>query len=333
MHRRRRPGMTLVELLVVIFIIGLLVALLLPAVQAARESGRRASCHNNLKQIGLGLLQYELDRKHFPPGHTQSRSNILPDDFGQPDPPREAPMYYVSWLGRILPYVEQGSLWQHVRPDQSAWAHPQGRLPDGTFINGARIALYRCPSGSSMESINIPAGAAGPGEPAFECALTEYFGVNGTDQFQGPEPTRFDSRRAGMLYVNSQVRMAQVTDGTTNTLFVGERPPAYEGYLGWWFAGAGPYPWFGAGDVVLGSNEVIPDANLACSPGGPTSWFRDGKGEADDVRAWHFWSMHPGGANFVFVDGSVRLISYNVDQTVFTALATRAGGETINGDY
>src|SRR5215207_5342763 len=104
MHQQRRPGMTMVELLVVIFIIGLLVALLLPAVQAARESGRRASCYNNMKQIGLGLVQYEIVNKHFPPGHTQSRSNIYPDDYiyGQPDPPREPPLYYVSWLARIL---------------------------------------------------------------------------------------------------------------------------------------------------------------------------------------------------------------------------------------
>lgn len=320
--KRRRTGLTLMELLVVISIIVILLALLLPAVQEARESARRISCQNNLKQIGLALLEFHNDNRHFPPGHTQDRTNILPDDFDQLDPPPDEALFYISWMARILPGMERDDLFSRVKSGDPNFPHPTGGIPpDGRYLNGENIPLYVCPSGPSLKSFPVPATAAGPNSPAFECAYTHYLGVNGIDQFQ------FTDRGAGMLYVNSRVTLAEVTDGTSHTLFVGERPPAYQGYFGWWFSDAGFYPYFGAAGNVLGSEEIKADGNWECRPGGKASWYHDGRGEPDDENAWHFWSKHPGGSYFLHVDGSVKFIPYTINRETLSRQATRAGND------
>lgn len=311
-QRRPQHGLTLVELLVIVAIIGLLVALLLPAVQAARESARRMKCENNLKQIGVALQQFHDVNGRFPPACSTDETSVGVDAFGQPRPPDNWNM--ISWMARILPFVEQQAMYQRIRPGQWAWWHPE----EGDYLNSKKMPLYLCPSNSVTQTIY-----GEEGKPDLVVANTHYLGVNGEDQF------RYD----GILHVNSTVRLAQVTDGASNTLMVGERPPAYEGFAGWWFAGSGWYPWFGAIDVVLGSNERI------AVDGGSTKESRQSKyqpgtlrNDPDQEHAWHFWSEHGGGASFVFTDGHVRLISYSIGDEVMRAMATRNKGEMVRED-
>ncbi len=322
--RHSRSGFTLIELLVSITVIGTLIALLLPAVLSAREAARRTDCINNLKQMGIALHDFHNTQGKLPPARSLDPENIFPDHYGQPSPPDN--FGGVSWMARILPHLDQGNLAGQIREGQWPWPYPAEPNDQGIrFLNEVEIPTYFCPSAA------VPRKFAWvdllPEQP--DIALTSYLGVNGTDQF------RYD----GLLYVNSRVRFADVKDGTSNTLMVGERAPVYGGYAGWWFAGSGWYPWFGAIDVVLGSNERIAEDSgegLESFPNGPQSRYQEGDvadpNDLSDPHAWHFWSFHPGGSNFLFADGSVRFIKYSVDQNVFTSLATRKGNEVISDD-
>jgi prepilin-type N-terminal cleavage/methylation domain-containing protein/prepilin-type processing-associated H-X9-DG protein len=317
---RPRSAFTLVELLVVIAIVAVLIGLLLPAVQKVRAAAARMQCGNHLKQIGLGLHSYHDAHGKLPPAHCQDPSSIS-HYRNRPGPPDN--WFYISWMARILPYVEQGNVHYHIRPGEWAWWHPETPVPGLGYLNSVRMGLYRCPSDPTKPTALV---SGYPGEPEQEVALTSYLGVNGSDQF------RFD----GLLHVNSRVKLTDVTDGTSNTLLVGERPPVYGGFVGWWFAGSGWYPWFGAADVVLGSNERIA-VNGASTPDGKASHYQPGRlgdpNDFDDPHAWHFWSLHPGGSNFLFADGAVRFVPYGVGGDVVRALATRAGGEVVHADF
>jgi prepilin-type N-terminal cleavage/methylation domain-containing protein/prepilin-type processing-associated H-X9-DG protein len=317
-----RRAFTLIELLVAVGVIAALAGLILPAIQQAREAARRTQCMNNLHQIGLGLTLFEDAFGHFPAGHLQDKLQI-PEDYQQPGAYETD--YYFSWLARILPSIEQGPLYERIDFKEWPWQNPSAGLPEGGFINDRVIGLYLCPSYPKwtepvMLDMGPPFGIVGN-------AATHYLGVSGTDQFS------YD----GMLYVNSKVRL--VDDGKTNTLLVGERPPPYDHMAGWWLAGSGWYPWFGAADVVLGTEEYIA-VNGASTRSSPKSSYGPGKFEFEDdgfgwdKSAWHFWSPHPGGAHFLFADGGrVKFISYGIDKPVFKKLGTRNGGEVINGDF
>jgi prepilin-type N-terminal cleavage/methylation domain-containing protein/prepilin-type processing-associated H-X9-DG protein len=292
----RRSGFTLLELLVVMAIIGVLVALLVPAVQKIRAAAGRIKCINNMKQIGIGLHHYHDVYRVFPPGLSTYNGTQY-----NPPPPPDA-MWYFSWMARIMPYVEQQNLARQV--DWNAW--PWWQEP----INGIPLLVFQCPADP-----RVPIAADYGGFPV---GLTEYMGVNGTNQL------KYD----GILHVNARVTLQSVTDGdgTSTTLLVGERPPSSDLFYGWWFAGSGDYPWFGATDVVLGTREYDPAT-------GRTFSFGPGKLDNPDDR-WHYWSLHPGGANFLFGDGSVKFLHYEIGPTLLVALGTYQGGEAIgSGDY
>lgn len=288
---RPRRGFTLIELLVVIGILAVLMGLLLPAVQRVRDAALRVKCQNNLRQIGLAVHQYHNTDGAFPPGVSSGQ-----------------PYRYMSWLTRILPYLEQEALWRQA---DAAYKQDPSILPyvaPPHYGFSTPVALFSCPSDGLADTAHNTYEARRP-------ALTDYHGVSGTDLFA----------RDGVLYVDSRVRMGDITDGTTNTLLAGERPPSPDFWYGWWYAAQGLMG-TGTGDMVLGVRER--------NPGGPYVWYcpggpyHFGPGRLDqECDMFHYWSQHIGGANFLFADAAVHYLSYSAD-SVLPALATRASGET-----
>lgn len=307
-----RRGMTLVELLVVIAIIGLLVGLILPAVQMAREAGRRASCLNNLKQVALALHMYADRNQAFPPGYI---STVLKNrEDGGPG---------WSWAAMLLPDIEQNALnkeFSFSSPINSTASDP---------VRTASVAMFVCPSDGAFEpTIEIPALA----DNSIICtmAASSYVANIGTVR-----PTCRVCRDSfdGMFGRNRPVSFAEICDGTSNTMAIGERA----------FKWSTPALW----GVVPGSELIdrLIAGRLAGGPGyvlGTT--FKDGfnlEEIVDDPREDHslaesFGSMHPGGANFAFCDGGVRFIKDTIDPATMNALSTRCGtpmgGETIHSN-
>ena len=245
--------MTLVEVLVVIGIFTSLFGLLLPAVQCARRSASRTERNNNIHQIALGLHGYHAFNSHFPSGITLRTNDYM----------------YMGWHTRLLPYIEQGSVWREAIVGYSQYPY-DFKLTPHPFSNV--IKTYVCPSDGRASQPRLARGK-------FTAGLTSYVGVSGTRTL----------RRDGVLFANSAVRIADILDGLSNTIAIGERPPSKD---------CGPK----SGGLRVG------DLDSMCS-------------------AFHFWSMHPGGANFAFADGSVWFIAYS-HSFVLPTLATRAGGET-----
>lgn len=285
-----RPAFTLVELLVVIGIIGLLVGLLLSAIQKVREAGMRTSCRNNLHQIALALHAYHDVQHQFPPGMTYN---------GGKDP-----RPFLSWHARLLPFVEQDALW---RATEAAFAQDPDFLHNPPHTARAvPVRVFGCPS--DPRTARVSEHGAG---------LTSYLGVEGLNQ----------DRRDGILHQDSRVTANEVTDGLSNTLIVGERPPSADQVMGWWYAGWGQNK-NGSAEMILGVREsrtYLPYVTVCVR--GPYQ-FAAGS-IIDPCSAMHFWSPHPGGAMFAFADGSVRFLTYP-GEAIMPALASRNGGETVS---
>lgn len=332
--RLRSMGFTLVELLVVIAIIGILVGLLLPAVQSAREAARRAQCVNNLKQMGLALHMHHDTYKRFPSAHqlgntwyTSYQRNPPPGGLTPNSSyPAEGPFW--SWVTRIAPYMEQSNAKNqfNMAGTPAAWPWWQVNATTGKTPHAIIVPTCVCPS-------DVRGGQLSPPESGGEqSALTSYLGVSGRNQFKEAPANGQD----GMLFVNSGVKMGMVVDGTSNTLFVGERPPSSDLYYGWIWAGSGDSPYFGATDVVLGVFE------RAGTPSATPDFFRPGAvQDPGSTHRYHFWSLHPGGANWLLADGSVRFLSYSsggpqnitgsaYTPTIIEAMATRDRGEVFS---
>jgi prepilin-type N-terminal cleavage/methylation domain-containing protein/prepilin-type processing-associated H-X9-DG protein len=297
MRRNRSPlAFTLVELLVVLAIIGTVTALTLAAVQRARESASRARCLNNLRQIGLALHQYHDVSGRLPPGVSYLNG--------------KSPYPLMSWQARMLPFLEQPALW-----DQTLRAYQLEPVfsVDPPHLGFASVMpIFGCPSDPRAFAVGQLRG--------LRFAFTDYLGVEGINQ----------NRQDGVLFLDSQIRFAQVTDGASNTLAVGERPPSPDGWFGWWYGGWGQNR-TGSADVVLGVREKnysdYPPLANNCPIVGP---FEYGPGRDENwCDTLHFWSHHPGGANFLFVDGAVHFLPYSA-RSMMRALATRAGGEVVS---
>jgi prepilin-type N-terminal cleavage/methylation domain-containing protein/prepilin-type processing-associated H-X9-DG protein len=284
----RRSGFTLVELLVVIAIIGVLIGLLLPAVQKLRETANRMKCVNNLKQVGLALHNYYSSSGQFP---------LCWDDN------------YGSWIGTLFPYTEQVGIGYIGYQDGNDWVDVD-----------ITLNLYTCPS--DPRSGHFSWDFAMPGYRDSE-GLTSYLAVSGLDYADGKGVITDD-------WVFTAHTMANITDGTSNTIMLAERPPSADKFWGWWAWGDYPDTTLGAANSYqfYDTSGGGPSGDVPCPQTGPF-YFQPG-----DIRSncdsSHFWSLHPGGGNFLFADGSVRFLGYAIGATVIPQMATIADGEVID---
>lgn len=295
-----RDGFSLVEALVVIGLLAFLLGLTLPAVQAARASAARTACSSHLKQIGLALHQYHDTYSVLPPAPTAPAAGL---GLGV-DPNR-----LLSWRALLLPHIEQSALWvaseQACRTDSISFHNP----PHVGF--STVVKLYTCPTDTRLMSVQV--------DPTYQrsTALTSFVGVSG-----------FSNVGPGVLGSFPGIRLTQITDGTSSTLMVGERPPPQSLQAGQWYSNLL--------DASL-DFERGPDTHMAVDqpqhPYHNTCRFAGrqyGPGRVSNpCDRYHFWSLHPGGSNFLFADGAVHFLPYSAKHVV-PLLATRSGGEAIS---
>ena len=291
-------GFTLIELLVVIAIIAILVALLLPAVQQAREAARRSSCKNNLKQLGLALHNYHDIHTVFPPGWVINKCPGVSDGnhrFTNGNP---------SWGFMILPMLEQSAIYdlQDFQQNAACSGSPTGGILDApTTANSLNKTLpaFSCPSDIK------------PSRGVNNFGTSSYVGCRGDDDLSGQDTTF--ANRNGMFWTNSKVKMRDFTDGTSNTIMVGE--------ISW-----NQYYAFGTGSAItrgglwggFGQHKYDDMVTRTVNANRKINQSRPDPGNDNDG----FGSFHTGGAQFVLADGSVRFISENIDSTNTSPIGT-----------
>lgn len=307
-NRPTARGFTLIELLVVIAILAVLVALLLPAVQQAREAARRSQCVNNLKQIGLALHNYHDAHSTFPPGYV---SNFDPN-AGETGPGW-------GWCSMLLPQLDQSTIYSAIDfnlPIESA-ANQRSRL--------SFVGVLHCPSDAAEQPVwwavtrDFISGSVG--QQICQVASSNYVGMYGLGE-PGPQGD-------GLFFRNSRIQFKDITDGTSQTIAVGERAQRL-GEATWVGAVTNAMLYPTDGDNIgryrteTSAGMVLAHAGEGVGPGNPQS----------DVN--QFYSFHAGGGsgvNFLFADGHVSFLNSSMDYNAYRALATRAGGEILGANY
>ncbi|MFI5458145.1 MAG: DUF1559 domain-containing protein [Isosphaerales bacterium] len=348
---RSRRGFTLIELLVVIAIIAVLIALLLPAVQAAREAARRIQCVNNLKQIGLGLLNYEQAIGSFPIGSSANLFSINPDVYAGP--------HGLSAHAQMLPYLEQTALYNSIN---MCFGVAAGQVPTGLINStayGTKVALFMCPSDPNAPFV-VGIDPVGP------CDYSCSFGTTTT-----PSTVQVTTGSTGLFTWWRSYRIQNCTDGTSNTIAFAETlvsdgstanfsassvmigialGPAevFDASANWPTVQAGLQlcnaaynsrstanlsnsagaRWMkGSANTTLFNTVVTPNSQVY-----PWSKCTDWSDTANEIEISRASSSHPGGVNVLFADGGVRFIKDSISQLTWFALGTRAGGEVISSD-
>ncbi len=314
-NRTARGGFTLIELLVVIAIIGVLIALLLPAVQQAREAARRSQCINNLKQIGLAIHGYHDLHNAFPSGYSSEWKR----DGGDEGTAEDDLGHGWAWASLILPQMEQPALYASINFGLTM------TFPDNDTAQLTRMASYLCPSDNPKQL--IPVRNEDNTETIYTVASANYVGMFGTGEV-GEEPGAGN----GCFFRNSRVGFRDIRDGSSQTIAVGERSSNLS-YVTWTGRSIGGWL-FTTSSFEGGTNQFSPDPEesytMVLGPVGTEDLPRTPNHPRAHVE--DYWSHHPGGVNFLFADGSVHFIKNGITPPVFQALATRAGGEVVSAD-
>jgi prepilin-type N-terminal cleavage/methylation domain-containing protein/prepilin-type processing-associated H-X9-DG protein len=314
--QRRRSAFTLIELLVVIAIIGILIALLLPAVQKVREAANRAKCTNNLKQLALAAHHHHDAKGQFPTG---VHPVVLQDDGRYAEG--------TDWKIELLPYFEQDNLYRN-------WDYSDCRnnvAGGNTAITAQVLTLLLCPSDRLPEAVFL---FDNEHTPQYAWAygyygMSSYGGNGGQRSFTGSLGGTYD----GIFYFDSRVRLADVTDGASNTFLFGERnhgDAEYDRYTNASQPSFYPLSAFGAWAAIFATGGGSNAAQLL-SPPVPINYRFPPSGANPEMidRLCAYGSGHRGGANFALADGSVRFVSDQMPIDILQALSTRAGGEAV----
>ncbi|RCS44779.1 DUF1559 domain-containing protein [Bremerella cremea] len=312
-----RSGFTLVELLVVIAIIGVLISLLLPAVQQAREAARRMQCQNNLKQIGLALHNYHGTYNKYPSGNYGMVNSAGTKYYG----------HGWTWQASILPFIEQKTLSDAITgPD--GFGNEKGDQNTGRtqILKATIINMLWCPS---QPDVTNGAQKNGYQPSNYNGNMGTHIGASGDNCKGGSISTLSDMMTNewgcmngdGIFYVDSKTRFADVKDGLSNTIVVSEVPDSGGDTMGHFSSGCDRRAVFSGGADGNPPSEMT-EYLIAAEGNDPING-----GSEEAAGSWH-----PGGANFCMGDGSVRFLSENMDMKTYQGVSTRAGGEVLK-DY
>jgi hypothetical protein len=289
-----RAAFTLVELLVVLGVTFMLIGMLMPAIQKVRAAADRMMCAHKLRQLGVALHHYHADYHVLPPGVSSNK------------PTSQYP--YMSWLNRLLPYLEEDATWNQTISAYQQDRYPFHVPPHSNFSKP--VKHFACPSDERLQEAQVTRNGLIVG-------LTSYLGVLGSSWNQ-PD---------GCLFLDSRISLPQIHDGTSNTIVVGERPPSPDFWFGWWYASVGVVG-TGSPDLLLGGKEN--NAFGSYVAGCPTGPYVFTPGKLDNMcDVFHFWSLHPGGAHFLMGDASVHFLKYSA-APIIPDLCTRNGGEGVS---